>query len=189
MDINPHPPMTVEVFEAFLKTSSNGHQFWELVDGQPVERGNTLEQGLIVSNMIYLLYGYSREQNQGRVGSSIWHHNPSDFYDVRMPKIAYYADDTRPIVTEGFTPVYPDLAVEVKAPHEDDKVIVDRGVFYLSRGTKLVWLVYPATGIIDVMTSSEVQTLRRTDILTGGNVLPNFSVSVAEIFQLDPSES
>lgn len=189
MNVNPHLPMTVQAFEAFLKTSANGHQFWELVDGQPVERGNTFEQGLLVSNMIYLLHGYTREHNQGRVGTSIWHHKAGDRYDVRMPKLAYYADDTRPVVTEGFVPLYPDLAVEVKAPHEDNSAIVDRAMFYLSRGTKLVWLVYPDQRLVDVMMGSSSKTLRNTDSLLGDDVLPGFSVPVTEIFQLDPSES
>lgn len=189
MSINPNPPITIEAFEAFLKKRVNGHEFWELIDGELVERGNTFEQGLIVGNLIYLLHAYSRKHNQGRVGTSIWHHKLSDLYDVRMPKIAFYMDDERPVVTTGFVPVYPDLAVEVDSSYENSTDIAQRSRFYLSRGTKTVWLVYPDQKIIDVITSHNTQTLRQADVLTGGDVLPGFSVPVAEIFQLDPSES
>ena len=189
MSVNSQSPMTVEAFEAFLKRRANGHQLWELIDGQPIERGNTREQGMIVSRLIYLLYNQTHKHGQGRVGTSIRHHQPDDPYNVRMPNIAYYADGRRPIAQDGFAPVYPDLAIEVKAQNEDDKAITDRGMFYLTRGTKLVWLVYPDQKLIDVMANNSIKTLTSGNALTGGDVLPRFSVPVAEIFQFDISKS
>jgi Uma2 family endonuclease len=183
MSVNSHSPMTVEAFEAFLERRANGHQLWELIDGKPVERGTTREQGMIVSRLIYLLYNHTHKYGQGRVGTSIRHHQAGDAHNVRMPNVAYYADGRRPIAKEGFAPVYPDLAIEVKALNEDDKAMTDRGMFYLSRGAKLVWLVYPDQKLIDVMAGSSIKTLTSGNVLTGGDVLPKFSVPVAEIFQ------
>jgi Uma2 family endonuclease len=180
MTLNSTQPMTADTFAAFLKQRADGHQLWELVQGQPVRRSNTREQGMIVSLIIYLLYNHTHKRHQ--VGTSIWHHQAGDLYNVRMPNIAYYASNARPPVKEGFAPVYPDLAIDVKAVDEDETTVTDRGLFYLTRGTKMVWLVYPDQKIIDVMTHNDVQTLMRTDILTGGDVLPRFSLPVAEVF-------
>ena len=120
---------------------------------------------------------------------SIWHHQAGDLYNVRMPNIAYYAAATRPVVKEVFASIYPDLVVEVKALDEDETAITGRGLFYLTRGTKIVWLVYPDQRLIDVMTNNSIKTLASGNVLTGGDILPKFSVPVADIFQLAPSGS
>jgi hypothetical protein len=47
----------------------------------------------------------------------------------------------------------------------------------------LFWIVYPQRQEIEVSTAPDVhRTLGRDDVLDGGNVLPGFSVKVADIF-------
>ena len=54
---------------------------------------------------------------------------------------------------------------------------------YLQAGVKLVWLVDPAQDTVTVFRSdASVIVLREGDILDGGDVLPGFSVAVADIF-------
>ena len=54
---------------------------------------------------------------------------------------------------------------------------------YLQAGTLLVWLVNPATRTVVVFPSEmNPVTLSESDALDGGDVLPGFSVPVAEIF-------
>src|ERR1700753_3770686 len=104
MTLKPNPPITVESFEAFLKRPDYRNGPWELVEGQPVQRANTREQGMIVSRMVYLLYGHA--QKRGQLGTSIRHYQDGDVYNVRMPDIAYYASGSRPVGKEGFAPLY-----------------------------------------------------------------------------------
>jgi Uma2 family endonuclease len=54
---------------------------------------------------------------------------------------------------------------------------------YLQAGVRLVWLVNPATRIVAVyQTETDPVMLSEGDTLDGGDVLPGFTVPVAEIF-------
>jgi Uma2 family endonuclease len=48
----------------------------------------------------------------------------------------------------------------------------------------MVWLIYPDKRLIEVLTVDDFQFLYDNDILTGGAVLPEFSVAVADIFRM-----
>jgi Uma2 family endonuclease len=189
MDINPHPPMTVEVFEAFLRRPENRDRLWQLIHGRIVEKVPTEEHGLIAGNVLFALKLYIRQTKKGRVGAEIRHQRPSDAHNSRLPDVSYSADNERPVVTEGAVPVYPDLAVEVKSPDDSYVEMRDTAHFYLAQGTRMVWLVYPAKRAMEVITADDIQWLMIHDTLMAEDVLPGFSVPVAEIFQLDPSES
>lgn len=63
---------------------------------------------------------------------------------------------------------------------------------YLSGGTRLVWVVWPGSGHIDVWRSGRVggpaATLNASDTLNGEGVVPGLSYPVADVFA-DPSLS
>lgn len=78
----------------------------------------------------------------------------------------------------------PILAVEVLSPNDKHKDIVDAVEEYLDCGVKQVWIVDPYTETVVVHRSGRepVQyTLSQT--LLGGDDLPGFQCSVAEIFE------
>ena len=76
----------------------------------------------------------------------------------------------------------PELAIEIQSPKQSDKFMVDKGKMYLAKGAKLVWIVYPRQQLVEVLTPSERHLLTINDTLTGGDVLPGFSVQIREIF-------
>jgi Uma2 family endonuclease len=77
----------------------------------------------------------------------------------------------------------PDLAVEVLSPSDRKADALAKVVMYLQAGTPLVWLVNPTTRTIVVFRSeTNPVTLGERDTLDGGDVLPGFSVPIAEIF-------
>jgi Uma2 family endonuclease len=54
---------------------------------------------------------------------------------------------------------------------------------YLQAGVRLVWLVDPASRTVSVFRPDAApRTLGEGDILDGGDILPGFSLPVAEIF-------
>ncbi len=189
MTLNPNPAITAEAFEAFLVLPENRDRLWELIHGKVVEKVPTEEHGLIVGNILFALKLYIRQTKQGRVGAEIRHQRPNDNHNSRLPDVSYSVDNTRPVVTEGAVPVYPDLAVEVKSPDDSYVEMRDTAHFYLAQGTRMVWLVYPAKRAMEIITADDIQWLMIGDTLSAADVLTGFSVSVAEIFQLDPSES
>ena len=54
---------------------------------------------------------------------------------------------------------------------------------YFAAGTRLVWEVNPRRRTVTVYTGPRTSTrLTETDTLTGGDVLPGFSLPLAELF-------
>lgn len=76
----------------------------------------------------------------------------------------------------------PELAIEVQSPEQSDKFMKDKGEYYVARGSKLVWLVYPQQQIVEVLTPTERHLLTVNDTLNGGDVLPGFSLAIRDIF-------
>lgn len=55
---------------------------------------------------------------------------------------------------------------------------------YLASGTRLVWVVDPATRSVAVYRSrDDIRLLTEGDVLEGGDVLPGFRLSIAELFE------
>jgi Uma2 family endonuclease len=77
----------------------------------------------------------------------------------------------------------PDLAVEVLSPDQKWAQFLDKIQFYLLNGVRLIWVFDPADSTVTVEApGEEVRILRPGDTLYGGDVLPGFSVPVADIF-------
>jgi Uma2 family endonuclease len=77
----------------------------------------------------------------------------------------------------------PDLAVEVLSPDQNWAQFLDKIQFYLLNGVRLIWVFDPATSTVTVEAlGEEARILRPGDTLDGGDVLPGFSVPVADIF-------
>ncbi|MDX2078120.1 MAG: Uma2 family endonuclease [bacterium] len=81
----------------------------------------------------------------------------------------------------------PDLAIEVISSRKNEKNKFIKAYRYLLNGTSIVWVVYPDDKVVYVCTletnnSMNVQMFDETMTLTGGDVLPNFTLEVAKIF-------
>lgn len=83
-------------------------------------------------------------------------------------------------------PFAPDLAVEVASPSQDADEMAAKARLYLRGGTRLVWVVWPSSGHIDVWrperTDGPVTTLNITETLEGADVLPGFTYPVVSVF-------
>lgn len=81
-------------------------------------------------------------------------------------------------------PVPPDLAVEVRSPTDRVRTLRVKAERYLELGTALVWLVFPEDQTVEVYTAdSDVQVFRVGDVLTGGALLPGFTLPVQAVFE------
>lgn len=92
-------------------------------------------------------------------------------------------DEHKPI------PFAPDLAVEVASPSQDADAMAAKARLYLQGGTRLVWIVWPGRGEIDVwhagLAERPALTVRGDDLLDGEDVVQGFSCRVADVF-MDP---
>lgn len=175
---------TVAEFERILAQPENRERLLELINGEIVEKMPTEEHGIIVLRIGSRMLLVVETNHLGRVGVEIRHRNPDDDYNDRLPDISFTADTTTPVVTQGAVLRFPDLAVEVKSPHDSYRQMRDKAEFYLANGVKQVWLVYPEKQIVEIYRADgEIHILTEADTLDGGDVLPGFAMPLAEIFK------
>jgi Uma2 family endonuclease len=106
---------------------------------------------------------------------------------VRIPDVSFVSTARMPQMEDVEAILAPDLAVEVISPSETARKVHDKTTMYLEAGTRLVWNVYPEERVIEVWTQSpdgqaQMRSVTADDQLAGGNVLPNFTLNVADIF-------
>ena len=106
---------------------------------------------------------------------------------VREPDIAFFLADKWPPGVEipGYIEIIPDLVVEIASPSDRPSQIRGKAQMWISYGVPLVWVVYPNTRTVDTYPSDgPVVTLGEDDTLDGGDVLPGFTCTVRDIFDL-----
>lgn len=85
---------------------------------------------------------------------------------------------------EGWWHGAPDVVVEVLSPSDTSTAIQQKTLEYLEAGARLVWIVDPAARTVMVFRSDgSARVLREVDELEGEDVLPGFSVPLAEVFE------
>jgi Uma2 family endonuclease len=84
---------------------------------------------------------------------------------------------------QGYIPIAPDLAVEVLSPGEFAEELAEKLADYRSAGIRLVWVVSPATRMVAIRRADgTLAELDATGTLSGEDVLPGFTCTVAELF-------
>jgi Uma2 family endonuclease len=158
---------------------------WELVDGEPVEMmASGGRAGWITLRIGSRLEQFTSSHHLGWVFSAetgfvLF----PDRETVRSPDAAVVLRERLTEPPESFVPLAPDLAVEVLSPTDRMADALGKVAMYLDAGVKLVWLVDPATRTVGIFRPDAAPTtLREGDALDGGEVLPEFTVPVAEIF-------
>ncbi len=154
----------------------DGDRF-ELVDGQISSRLSRFEH-----------------KNGGRAfGTSVGYVCfPFDPNRVRVPDASYIRPGglRNDVIPEGHIRVVPDLVVEVIAPTDLYCNVENKVDEFLRSGVRIVWLVNPELRMIRVFRENifNMKQVDPGDELTGDDVLPGFSCSVAEMFPT-PKES
>jgi Uma2 family endonuclease len=143
------------------------------------------EHGEIVVNITGPLFQFVRAKKLGKVYAAetgfVLERNPDT---VLAPDVSFVSKERVPIPrTKKFFEGFPDLAVEVRSPSESAKKVQKKVEDWLGAGTRVVWVIDPKTTIVTVhQKSGEPLVLEIDDQLDGGDVVPGFSISVAEIF-------
>jgi Uma2 family endonuclease len=176
--------ITYDEFDAFTKEIENRDRNFELINGEIVEKMPTELHGLLVTLLIIRLGTFIEQHGTGRLVTEVRSRIPDDAHNACQPDISYFADDTRPIVTQGAVPLLPDLAVEVKSPDDSYLQMRDKASYYLRNGSRLVWLVFPTEKQVEIHTAdAPITVLGIGEMLTGGDVLPGFALPLGELFK------
>lgn len=174
---------TFQEYEAFINLPENSDRLFELINGEIVEKVPTQEHGVITVNIATDFKIYSRQNQFGRVAVEVLHRDPDDNHNGRQPDISFYVDASDPLVDEGAMPRMPDLAVEIQSPSDSIKKIREKATYLIEHGTRMVWLVYPAKQLIEVVTPDDVEFYTMGDTISGEPVLPGFTMKVRDVFE------
>jgi Uma2 family endonuclease len=157
----------------------------ELLDGVLVEKDASLESALLTTELITYLGNFVRPRCIG------WVMGPDGYAwltptRLRAPAVSFVRRDQRvggKLLTRGYADVAPALAAEVFSPGNTVSELEHKRAEFFAAGTLLFWIVYPERREIVVSTGPEEhRVLMATDVLDGGNVLPGFTLGVAELF-------
>ena len=78
----------------------------------------------------------------------------------------------------------PDLAIEVRSPHDRMKPLIAKAVEYLDAGVLVVVLLFPETNSAAIHRKNAAPVaLAATDTLELPDILPGFSVPVSAFFE------
>ncbi len=151
---------------------------------------------VFTSPLAYTEHGSIAANLTASVGWYIHHHQLGDAYmrtgfitarepdTVLAPDIAYIQASRVPAPEPPFWGrVVPDLVAEVITAGDRITEIDAKVALWLAAGVRLVWVVWPQIRMVRVYEPpAPVQEIDDTQMLTGGAVLPGFTIPVAEIF-------
>ena len=161
----------------------NDDRIWELVDGQLVEKHVANRAAEVALEMAVRFRDY-RKTNGGVVippegfvrlfGSPNQLKRPDSGFVVtgRLPN-----DD----LGDGYLDIPADVIVEVVSPRDEAEKVEAKVRAYLAAGVRNVWLIYPRAGTVHVRSADGSRILDVEGVLTAEDVLPGFSVPVAEL--------
>jgi len=143
------------------------------------------EHGCVEAVLAGILRDFVKTRGTGRVtGAETGFQIARNPDTVRAPDVAFVRAERVPAaLPRGFFPGPPDLAVEVLSPDDRAGEVLAKVRDWLEAGCRAVWVVDPKTRTVSVHDSpNRALILAATDTLSGGDVLPGFSVPGAEIF-------
>jgi Uma2 family endonuclease len=173
---------TVEEFETM---SLEG--LWELIDGELVSVTPASERsGSTASTVGGLLFQHIRAHRLGRgYGAETGFVLFQDRQTVLAPDVAFVSAERLPAEEDRdrFARLAPDFVVEVLSPSDRMGDALKKVALYLEAGVRLVWLVDPRKKTVTVFRPDAApETFAGTMTIDGGDVLPGFSIPVAELF-------
>ncbi len=176
-----------------LRTAPRDDVLFEVVDGQIVELKPKSAKEVRLSNILAgFIWGQIPSPWPGEVFVEIlFAQMKKKGKRDRRPDLAYvaYGDQwpSRQVPEEDAWPMVPGLAAEIVSKSNTARHIRGKIEDYFKAGVRLVWVIYPERHLIDVYSGLDsAQTLRAKDTLTGGEVMPWFSLPLKTLFAYYP---
>ena len=144
--------------------------------------------GYIVGIIYRALFAFVDARQLGEVfGDGVGYLLSRNPDTVRGPGVSFISDNHVPKgeIPDSVWPVAPDLAVEIVSTNDRATEINDKVQQYLAASVPLVWVVWPKTRTVTIYTPDESpRDLTTTDTIDGMDMLPGFSLPVAELFTI-----
>jgi Uma2 family endonuclease len=174
--------MTVEEFDRYVLLPENRDRNFEYIGGEVIEVVSNPVSSNLAARVTGFLFIHLTQNDIGYLTSSDGGYMVSG--ERYIPDVGFISYKRQPTLDyyDGYIQNAPDLAVEVLSPGNEDDDMAIKIANYLAAKT-LVWLLKPLQKQVVVFRFGQpAQVLGIDGILDGGDVLPGFSVKVADIF-------
>jgi Uma2 family endonuclease len=176
------PVLTAAQFDEWVIRPENIERDFELISGEIVEKMvSDPDTSMITMFLGGLLSVYVLQHKLGRVtGPDGSYHVGQNRY---IPDVGFIRKSRMPKNYEKRYIPAPDLAVEVMSPSDSLKALHRKISHYLAANI-VVWAVYPQEYEVEIhIPGQPVRVLSIHDTIDGGDLLPDFSVTVKAIFE------
>ena len=175
----------------FHRLYSHRDDRYELVDGEVVKLAPVNElHGDAAFNISGAFFVYSRTHGIGRGGVETGYRVRQNPDTVRGPDVSFNlrSRSAGQSPRAGFIPGAPDIAIEVVSPSNTAVEMERKAGEYLAAGSQRVWVVYTATTslvrrVVVRHADGTAITYTGDDVITDEELLPGFSLPLAEIFE------
>jgi Uma2 family endonuclease len=184
--MDPLPGSATE--DDLLRFVQHDGRLVELIDGTLVEKAVGYYESLIAGWLITALNNFVLPRKLGAVSGEAGMMRMVSGR-VRLPDVAFVATEDLPggkIPTEPVPTLRPSITAEVLSETNTEAEIRLKLMEYFESGARLTWVIDPPTRTVAVytaFTAEPARVLTDRDALDGGDVLPGFSVSVADLFR------
>lgn len=185
MTLAPARQITVEEFDQIILRPDNLGRKLQLVNGEIVEEMPKYAHATISMFLIGWLLDYLKTHPVGRLFNEFRIDLPDDELNARVPDLSLVINRNDELASLGGDdplPFMPDLIIEIQSKGQSDRYMLDLANYYLAHGCRMVWLIYPDQQIVEWLASTERQLLTAGDTISGGELLPDFSLPVKSVF-------
>ena len=158
---------------------------YEVLGGKLLVSPTGFHHGFVSSRLATALLAFALKHRLGLVVDSSTGFRLKNG-DCLSPDVSFVRKERlRAGITRSFFPGAPDLAVEVLSPRESKTSLLRKLTAYFANGTRLVWVVDLKKRVAHVHHSPKrSMVLRGGDSLEGEDVLPGFTLPLADLFEL-----
>jgi Uma2 family endonuclease len=183
--IRTNPPPGSATPADVLRIHRAEHRLCELSDGILVEKDMGYEESVIAGRLLTFLNNFVIPRRLGLVTGEAGMMKINS-RTVRIPDVAFVSVQRLPagsMPTEAMPRLVPNLAVEVLSRGNTVEEMQTKRMDYFLAGVELMWVVDPRSRTVEVWTSQNSSvTLKDSQFLTGGSVLPGFRLKVKQLF-------
>lgn len=159
----------------------------ELLDGVLIDRMLGMKGAIVATTLLCRLNSYQDEADLGIVVPASKCPVRLQTGSIRLASAYFISREQMPrrkIPNDTIGDLVPELVVEMLSPW-GTRIEMDRKRReFFAAGTKHFWLLDTEEKTVEVYTSERRQLLGLQDNLDGGDLLPGFCVSLAELFDL-----
>jgi Uma2 family endonuclease len=173
--------------------SEREFDLYEVIDGQRVERLRGAWQIVLANQLAFLINQVAIPNRLGiAVVEALFDFGNPALPQLR-PDVAFISVARWPQGRKGPSGnawrVVPDLVAEVVSPSNTADETHSKVEDYLQAGVKLVWVVHTKRASIHVHDgTSTIGVISRQSGLDGGEILPDFRVSLHDLFEFEPGD-